>query len=50
MARDEFGEMMALLSSVLVLLLAWEEPAASHSSSLWKEAGGSRVTGALCTS
>lgn len=41
--------MMALLSE-LVLLLVWEELAASHSSSLWEEAGDSRVTGALCTS
>jgi len=41
---------MALLSSELVFLLEREEPTASHSSSLWEEAGGSGVTGALCTS
>lgn len=43
--RAEFDEMMGLLSSGLALLLVWKEPAASRSS-----AGGSRVTGALCTS
>lgn len=34
-----FGEVMALLSSGLLLLLLWGKPAASHSSSHWEVAG-----------